>query len=159
MSGPSSSDLTTRKKFLITERADPLPCCAPAATYVFAFTDLSGSIPSPEYVSSVTLNPNPTSLIIKTLTPIVVTGQANISANAGASVVMKVTYSIGTSPTEYIIVPDTTLAFPVSGNANIFGSRTFTPSAVDTYRFYLYLKRSAAASAYYNTATLYAQGT
>ena len=157
MSGPSSSDLITRRKFLITERANPLPCCAPGPVRVFATRDVSANITEDEY-SAITLTPDPTTLTITTLNEVYVTALANITGASGDVIQMKVIYMIDASSSEYTVIAATPVTLPASGNATVYATGTFTPPSQSTYTFYLELNQTTGSGAICNNATLYAQG-
>ena len=160
MSGPSSSDLITRRKFLITERSDPLPCCFPRDVVQFVTSDVSGTI------SDISFNivpfapyPPPTQLTITTLNPIYVVGIANFTdASLPTSVALKITYSLNPSPAEYDIFPAVSKTLSTAGSATVAGSGSFTPPSVGTYNFYLKLKQTSGGGAYYTNAFMYIQG-
>lgn len=155
MSGPSSSDITTRKKFLITERNDPLPCCTPASNYLFLTTDVSGAVPEVNYAGSTLTG----SITVNYNAPIAVVGIANVTGAAGDVVKMGV---FVTSPvaTNVQVIPDVTVTLPASGNATLFGTGTIDPVlATGVYTFSLLLKQTVGTVAYWNNATLYAQAT
>lgn len=156
MSGPSSSDLTTRRKFLITERLDPLPCCGPPSHYTFAYRDASGSIPSPNYTSSVFIFG--TTLTVSTLTPIIATATANVTGTPGHTVTMAVYYRNSPSGTTYYVIDGPGVLIPASGIKPIFATTTFAPTAIGDYIFNVQLKSSEPGDVY-NVVTLYAQGT
>lgn len=157
MSGPSSSDFTTRRKFLITERQDPLPCCGPPSNYVFAYVTTTGTtIPSPNYTTSVF--PFGTTLTISTLKPVITTATANVTGTSGQTVTLGVYYTITPSGTTYYAIDGPGEVIPASGIKPIFATTTFTPSAVGDYLFNVQLK-STDAGATYQMVTLYAQGT
>jgi hypothetical protein len=158
MSGPSSSDLITRRKFLITERTDPLPCCAPGPIRIIATLDVSANITEDEF-TSIVLNPNPTTLTVTTLNPVYVTALANSTGASGDVIQMKVVYTIDASPTEYTAIAATPVTIPASGNATVYATGTFTPPSQATYTFYLQLNQTTGSGAVCNNATLYAQGT
>jgi hypothetical protein len=158
MSGPSSSDLITRRKFLITEREDPLPCCAPGPIRVFATHDVSANITEDTY-SSISFSPDQPALTVTTLNAVYVTALANITGASGDVIQMKVVYTIDASPTEYTAIAATPVTIPASGNATVYATGTFTPPSQATYTFYLQLNQTTGSGAVCNNATLYAQGT
>ena len=156
MSGPSSSDLINRKKFLITERNEPVPCCSPPSSYDFEYTDASGSIPEDEYdTAAVTAT-----LTVVAINPIVVTAIANVSGTPTQAVTMGVFYYIGPpGPPETQIIPDTSATIPnTPTNTTLFATTTFTPTEIGTYTFFLRLK-STGTGDNWNNAALYVQGT
>lgn len=162
MSGPSSGDLTTRRKFLITERNDPLPCCFPRDVVKFVSLESSGAISDISF-NAVPFDPYPTQLTITNLNPIYVVGIANftdtiVPAPPNTTVALKVTYSLSPSATEYDVFPAVTKTISAPGSATVAGSGSFTPSSVGTYNFYLKLKQTLGTGATYTNAFMYVQG-
>jgi hypothetical protein len=157
MSGPSSSDLINRRKFLITERQDPLPCCAPSSVYFFSSTDISGSIATDSSGSAALISP--TELTITTINPVFVTGLVTLNGTVGDVIVMSVVYSISPSAIEYTVIPGTTVTLPASGYATLFEVGSFTPPKAGIYTFTLRLRQTVGTGARYLNAVLYAQGT
>lgn len=153
MSGSSSSDLITRRKFLITERNDPLPCCAPQPVYATDSSEGAFDL-SDQYVdglASVDLSFNTTNTVI-------VTAIANATAVGAGTITMAVFYfNPSVSPTE-VELADTAVSVSDGENKTLFLTTTFVPPITGLYTFTVRMKDSTGNGTC-NNAFLYVQGT
>jgi hypothetical protein len=156
MSGPSSSDLITRRKFLITERNDPLPCCSPQPVYATDSSEGAFDLSS-QYVDSLAT----VDLTFTTTNTVIVTAIANATAadpgGAGTVTLAVFYFNASVSPTEVELADVSAVVFD-GENKTLFLTTTFTPPFAGIYTFTVRMKDSTGNGTC-NNAFLYAQGT
>ena len=153
MSGPSSSDLTARRKFQITERNNPVPCCGPSPVTLFENRTAELEL-NVEYQGAFSV-PLP-ALTVQSIAPITVVAIANVTGSSGQTITMKVEYNSNLDPTLIEIILEV-ITLSANGSVTLYGTATFIPTAADTYNFQVSLKTSSGAPIC-NNVTLFAIG-
>jgi hypothetical protein len=156
MSGPSSSELTRRRQFLITERDNPVPCCAPAPIYATDSSDAAVDLSS-GYVTnlaSVTLNLTTTRTVIVTA----ITNATAAATEGEGAFTMAVFYSNDLSAN--VQLDSVTETLFDNQNKTFFLPTSFIPPVTgEDYTFTVRMLDSALNNGTCNNAFIYVQVT